>query len=70
MAEEGFRLSYFDKNAIERAVDQTHNGFLPVAVIIQAHGKKFRVMVSKATDKAKVLQERQERRAQENQPSS
>jgi hypothetical protein len=63
--EEGFRLGYFDRNAIERAVDQTHNGLLPVSVTIKAHGQKFRVMVSKSTDKAKVLAERQERRAQE-----
>lgn len=61
--EEGARLSYFDKNKIERAVDQAHNGFLPVAVTIEAHGKHFRVLVSKETDKAKVLAEREERRA-------
>ena len=61
--EEGFRLNYFDRNAIERAVDQTHHGLLPVSVTIEAHGQKFRVLVSKSTDKAKVLAEREERRA-------
>lgn len=57
--EEGARLSWGDKNKIERAVDQAHNGVMPVAITIEAHGKQFRVLVGKVIDKAKLLAERE-----------
>ena len=56
-------LSYFDRNRIERAIDQAHDGLMPVSVEVKSRGQKFRVLVSKSTDKAKVLAEREERRA-------
>ena len=54
-------LSYFDKIRIEHAITQTRDGFLPVSVHVEVAGQKYRVLVSKETDKAKVLAERQAR---------
>ena len=58
MVEPGFRLDYFSKNKIERAVDQTARTRLGVKLEIEAHGEKFRVLVYPAPDAAKRLEER------------
>ena len=58
MVEAGHRLSYFDKNKIERAIDQTARTRTGVKLEIEAHGEKIRVIVYPAPDVERIARER------------
>lgn len=56
----GCRLSYFDRNKIERAIDQAAEArpVLPVSVHVEYEGRTFRVLVTPVLDKEKVYRAR------------
>ena len=51
-------LSYFDKNRIERALDQVAETGMAVRVVMMWEGKPIRVLVSRQLDHAKIAAER------------
>ena len=55
---EGARLDYFDKNRIERAIDQAKVGRSPVRVIVEHAGQQYRILISPALDPEAVLASR------------
>ena len=55
---EGARLDYFDKNRIERAIDQAKVGSPPVRVIVEHAGQRYRILVSPLLNKEEVLASR------------
>ena len=55
---EGARLDYFDKNRIERAIDQAKVGSRPVRVIVEHAGQQYRILVSPLLNKEEVLASR------------
>ena len=52
------QLGYFDRNRIERAIDQSARNGNPVATEIIHGGRKFRVLISPALDPEAVLASR------------
>ena len=51
-------LGYFDKNRIERAIDQAKVGSPPVRVIVEHAGQQYRILISPALDPEAVLASR------------
>jgi hypothetical protein len=60
MVEPPFRLDYFSRNQIERAVDQSARTRKGVKVEVTHGGEKFRILVFPLPDFQKRLKERAE----------
>lgn len=58
MVDEHCSLGYFDKNRIERAIDQASKTGVPVRVEVIHNERRYKVLISPALNKAKVLASR------------
>ena len=56
--EEYCQLGYFDKNRIERAIDQSFKTGKPVRIEIIHRDRPFRLVITPTLNKAKVLASR------------